>query len=133
MICIVITVGCSRVIDCVSVGGTNVCFIRQVRGLNGDDVHVTTSDNVCHEPSPNDDYISDTMGAGEDIYYKVTGNELLVYGSAGVMIPPQKQFPGKIVFDDNDPVTPGRDLKKEGFTPLQLDYEKMTWCPSDVF
>lgn len=118
--------GCNnRAIECVRVGEKSVCFLRKVQGLNGDDVYLTTVNDVCHRLSRDQDYVSDRIGAGEDVYFKVVENKLHIYGSTGEMIAPRSTFPVKVVFE---PYTPTRDVKLEGFIRLDLGPDKMTWC-----
>lgn len=88
----------SHSIKCVIVSGQSVCFIREVWGLNGDRVVLTTSTNVCHQPSAETDYVSDALGAGHSVYYKIEDGKLHVYGSIGQMIKPRKVFPVEVEF-----------------------------------
>lgn len=123
--------GCNnRAIRCVKVGEKSVCFLRELRGLNGDDVYLTLVNDVCHRPDRKQDYVSDRMGAGETVYYKVVENALHIYGSTGEMIAPKTGFPVKVVFEE---YTPTRDVEGEGYVRLGLEPSKITWCVSDFF
>src|SRR5215203_5845895 len=90
----------SHSIKCVEVDGQTVCFVREVWGINGDRVALTTSTNVCHKPTLETDFVSETLGAGGLNFYKVDGGRLRVYGSVGQMRRPRKPFPVEVEFED---------------------------------
>jgi hypothetical protein len=76
-------------VECIEVNGQKVCFVRQLWGRNGDRVYLTTSGNVCHQPSSENDFVSDMEDAGAHVYYKMADGKLYVYG-VGEMIKPRK-------------------------------------------
>ena len=124
----------SHSIKCVAVNGQTVCFVRQLWGLNGDRVALTTSENVCHQPSSETDFVSDTLGAGGLNHYKIHNGKLYVYGSVGRMIRPSNEFPVAVEFDFErfGGTNPSEAvLQSHGYTRLQL--EDWTWCFSDFY
>ena len=121
----------SHSIGCVEVGRQKVCFVREVWGLNGDEVALTTSKNVCHKLSKEYDYVSNVMRGQEVIFCKVIDGKLHVLGES--MDEPENKFPVEIVFERYDPTKPDRDLPSEGYQGIDLSSDKMTWCFSDAF
>jgi hypothetical protein len=124
----------SHSMKCVVVNGQTVCFVREVWGMNGDRVVLTTSANVCHQPSAETDFVSDALGAGGLNYYKIDNGKLHVYGTVGRMIKPRKPFPVDVEFEFErfGPFNPSEaELRSNGYSQLSLD-EDMTWCLSDL-
>lgn len=119
----------SHAINCVLVNSQKVCFVREVWGHNGDRVALTTSENVCHQPQSETDFVSDALGAGHSVYYKIDGETLRIYGSVGRMKHPRKPFPVSVEFENL--MNPEEDiLFNNGYSRLPL--EEMTWCFSDL-
>jgi hypothetical protein len=132
---ILLTSGCGRgshAVECIEVNGQKVCFVRQLWGRNGDRVYLTTSANVCHQPSAENDFVSDMEDAGAHVYYKIVDGKLFVYG-VGEMIKPRNPFPVPVEFDWD--IRRGSNpseavVKDAGYTRLPL--ADMTWCFSDL-
>ena len=115
----------SHSIECLAVNGQTVCFVRDVWTRSGYRVTVTTSTDVCHQPSTETDFVSDP-GAG-DVYYKIDDGVLHIYGLGPVKMP-RKEFPVAVKYDDL--MNPGEaKLLSNGYSRLPL--EDTTWCLSD--
>lgn len=125
--------GCSttRSVKCIEVDGKNVCFVRTRWGLNGDQVIVTMSTNPCREPNAKQDYVSDQMGAGEFVFYKIVENRLVIYGSPYFMLKPLEPFPVPVEFEDDNSNPSEERLKEKGFTRLNLDDPTHNYCLRD--
>ncbi len=122
----------THAIQCATVGEQKICFVREVWGLNGDQVTLTTSDNVCHQPSAKYDYISDAQSGYTVNYVKIEKGRIYIY--AANLQPPQNQFPVEVVFEEYNPMTYfDRDFIKEGYQKFDLSKKNMTWCLSDIF
>lgn len=125
--------GCGQrhAINCITVDGQKVCFVREVWGLNGDRMVLTTTENVCHEPDKTKDYISNSLGTNPKLLYKIADGKL--YIRAYQMIPPENPFPVKVIFERYDPLRRDEKLIEEGYSTTDLTYNKMTWCYRDYF
>ncbi len=91
----------THAIQCAMVGEQKICFVREVWGFNGDQVSLTTSDNVCHKPSRENDYVSGTMRSQEVILAKTVDGKFYIY--AEQMNEPEKPFPVEVVLEPYDP------------------------------
>lgn len=109
-----------------------ICFVREVWGLNGDQVSLTTSDNVCHQPSKKYDYISGPESGYNINYAKIENGKIYIY--AAKLYPPENRFPVEFVFEKYNPMTYfDRDFIKDGYQKLDLSKKNMTWCINDFF
>lgn len=127
-------------IECINVQGEKVCFVREVWGLNGDRVALTKSDNVCHEPSIENDYISTSLRSTEIIDYRIVDGKLYIYDEP--MNTPKNPFPVEVIIERRNPlefIPEFREsLKKDGwiekeYQKADLGSNKMTWCFNDIF
>jgi hypothetical protein len=121
----------THAMECVVVNGQKVCFVRQLWGRNGDRLYVSTSENVCLQPSSASDYVSDVEGAGAHVYYKIVDGKLFVYG-VGVMKKPRNAFPVPVEIDRE---IEGRNLGDAALNSLgykRLPLGDMTWCLADL-
>lgn len=128
-----LTAGCSgsHAIQCINVDEQKICFVREVWGFNGDKASLTISDNVCHQPSKENDYVSNSLRSQEVIFYKVESGKLYVYAES--MDKPKNKFPVEVVFEPYEPTKPDGNLIEEGYQELDLSHKTMTWCFSDMF
>jgi hypothetical protein len=126
--------GCSgnHAIQCAMIGEQKICFVREVWGFNGENLSLTTSDNVCHKPSNEDDYVSDRMRGDDVIFAKIVDGKFYVY--AVPMKAPKNPFPVEVISEPYNPATYfGRDFIKDGYQRFDLSKENMTWCLNDIF
>lgn len=129
--------GCSKnlgthAIQCAMVGEQKICFVREVWGFNGDRVSLTTSDNVCHEPSKENDYVSNSLRSQSVIFAKIADGKFYIYAES--MDAPQNPFPVEVILEKYNPATWfDRDFIKDGYQKFDLGKENMTWCFNDVF
>jgi len=129
--------GCLRslgthAIQCAMVGEEKICFVREVWGFNGENLSLTTDDNVCHKPSSENDYVSDRMRGDSVIFAKVVDGKFYVY--AVPMEAPKNPFPVEVILEPYNPATYfDRDFIKDGYQKFDLNEEKMTWCFNDIF
>ncbi len=122
----------THAIQCAMVGDQKVCFVRDFWGLNGEQVSLSTNDNVCHQPSKKYDYISGGSSGQDVIYAKIENGKIYIY--AKYLYPPQNQFPVEVVFEKYDPITHfDRDFIKEGYQAFDLSKNNMTRCFNDIF
>lgn len=122
----------THAIHCAMVGEQKICFVREVWGFNGDQVSLTTSDNVCHKPSEENDYVSKGLRSQQVIFAKIEAGKFYVYAER--LYAPQNRFPVEVILESYDPARPvGEDLIKEGYQKFDLSKENMTWCFKDVF
>jgi hypothetical protein len=113
------------------VGEQKICFVREVWGLNGESLAVTTHDNVCREPSSEVDYISNRMRGDHKIRAKVVDGKMYVYSVPFTV--PKKPFPVEVISEAYDPTTYfDKDFIKDGYQEFDLG-QNMTWCLNDVF
>jgi len=81
--------------------GQKVYFKREVWGLNGDQLVISASPDLCSMPKPQEDraeadYVYNVLGTPE-IYYKSDGDELTLYSTVLANPPTKTQFPIRIV------------------------------------
>lgn len=134
IIIVLFTIGCrgSHSIYCVKVDQQNVCFKREVWGFNGDKVWITENKNVCRKPSEEKDYISNMLIDGNSFLYKIEEKKLYVFHD--VFVPPKENFPVELILKKYDPLKVNREsLLKEGYQEVELGFDKMTNCLSDIF
>lgn len=128
-----INIGCrgSHAIQCAMVGSQKICFVREVWGRDGEQVSLTISDNVCHQPSEKYDYVA--KGVGQDkIYAKNADGKFYIYSK--YLYAPENRFPVEVVFEEYNPLTHfDRDFIKEGYQEFDLSQNKMMWCFDDIF
>ena len=136
IIVVVISGGCSNnfgshAIQCTIVGEQKICFIREVWGFNGESLSLSTSDNVCHKASSEDDYIADRLRGDDVIRAKIADGKIYIY--AVRMKAPKNPFPVEVVLEEYNPLTYfDRDFIKEGYQEFDLGKGNMTWCFKDV-
>lgn len=124
--------GCSgsHAIQCIDVNDQKICFVREVWGFNGDKVALTTTNNVCHKPSKENDYVSNSLRGQEVIFIKVADGKLYIYAES--MVEPKNKFPVEVVLEPYEPIK-DRNLIEEGYQEIDLSSKMMTWCFSDIF
>jgi hypothetical protein len=81
--------------------GQKVYFKREVWGINGDQLVISASPDLCSMPKPNEDrseadYVYNVLG-GPEIYYKSDGDELTLYSTVLANLPTKRPFPVRIV------------------------------------
>ncbi len=122
----------THAIQCAMVGEQKICFVREVWGFNGDQITLTTNDNVCHQPSKKYDYISGSESGYTVNYAKIENGKIYIY--AANLTSPENQFPVGVVFEEYNPMTYfDRDFIKDGYQKIDLSKDNMTWCFRDVF
>jgi hypothetical protein len=81
--------------------GQKVYFKGEVWGINGDQLIISATPDLCSMPDPkatksDTDYVYDVLG-GPEIYYKSDGDELTLYSTVLANPPTKTPFPVRIV------------------------------------
>ena len=115
--------------------GQKVYFKREVWGLNGDQLVISASPDLCSMPKPQEDraeadYVYNVDGTPE-IYYKSDGDELTLYSTVLANPPTKTQFPIRIVQKELQTIEMIELRGKAstlGLKPLKVEIDRTANC-----
>jgi hypothetical protein len=115
--------------------GQKVYFKREVWGLNGDQLVISASSDLCSMPKPQEDrteadYVYNVLGTPE-IYYKSSGDELTLYSTSLAMPPTKTPFPIRIVqkqLEAIEMIELRSKARTLGLKPLKVEIDRTANC-----
>lgn len=107
-----------------------IYFKREVRGLSYDTLVLSPNKSVCDMPNSKSDYIYPVIGPLE-LFYKVEGNSLILYGTFAAPPPEASKFPVSVVQHEFNP-SEFSQLKMKigemGLKRLEVNIDKKIKC-----
>ena len=104
-------------------------------GINGDQLVISASPDLCSMPKPNEDraeadYVYNVLGA-PDLYYQSNGDELTLYSTVLANPPTKTPFPVRIVQKELQTIEMIKLRGKAstlGLKPLHVEIDRTANC-----
>jgi len=110
--------------------GQSVYFKREVRGPSYDLMVISSNNKYCNMPDNKLDYIYNVLGPTE-LYYKIEGYTLILYGRFAADPPETMPFPVTIIqkeFEPLDFLKLKQHVGELGLTRLVVDTDEKLKC-----